>query len=65
MRKVKNLNNKGEGYVRIESIEKGGNEEINKSLYASKTITILKKLLKKDIKSEIAILVRKKVKLQN
>ena len=59
--KSKNINSKGEGYVRIESIEKGGNEEINKSLYASKTITILKKLIEKGYcKNEIAILVRKK-----
>ena len=59
--KSNNLNNKGEGYVQIESIEKGRNEEINKSLYASKTITILKKLVEKGYsKSEIAILVRKK-----
>ena len=59
--KSKNINSKGKGYVRIESIEKGGNEEINKSLYASKTIIILKKLIEKGYcKSEIAILVRKK-----
>ena len=40
--KSNNLNSKGQGYVQIESIEKGRNEEMNKSLYASKTITILK-----------------------
>ena len=47
--KSNNINSKGEGYVQIESIEKGRNEEMNKSLYASKTISILKNLLKKDI----------------
>ena len=59
--KSNNINSKGEGYVQIESIEKGRNEEMNKSLYASKTISILKKLVEKGYsKSEIAILVRKK-----
>ena len=59
--KSNNINSKGEGYVQIESIEKGRNEEMNKSLYASKTISILKKLVEKGYsKNEIAILVRKK-----
>lgn len=59
--KSNNINSKGEGYVQIESIEKGRNEEMNKSLYTSKTISILKKLVEKGYsKNEIAILVRKK-----
>ena len=59
--KSNNINSKREGYVQIESIEKGRNEEMNKSLYASKTISILKKLVEKGYsKNEIAILVRKK-----
>ena len=59
--KSNTINSKGEGYVQIDSIEKGRNEEMNKSLYASKTISILKKLVEKGYsKSEIAILVRKK-----